>query len=119
MNHQVSPEIFHEIRFLGEAFFLGVKLMLLYDGIRLFRCIIRHPRIIRDIEDLLFWVVSAFGICYLLFLENAGKVRMYALTGTALGMLLYYMIWGRYWKRLLKKGISFIKKSGFFRKKGC
>lgn len=119
MDHQISPEIFHEIRFLGEAFFLGVKLMLLYDGIRLFRCIIRHPRIIRDIEDLLFWVVSAFGICYLLFLENAGKVRMYALTGTALGMLLYYMIWGRYWKRLLKKGSSFIKKSGFFRKKGC
>lgn len=118
MEHEVSSEIFREMVLLGEAFGLGVILMVFYDIIRLFRHIVRHHHLVVAIEDLLFWVIASLCIFYLLFLENSGRVRMYAITGTALGMILYYVLWGRRWMRWLDRGLDFVKNSWFFRKKG-
>lgn len=118
MGNQISGEIVFEIRLLGEAFLLGVCLMVLYDGLRLLRVFMKHSSILVNVQDLLFWAVAALSICYLLFLENSGKVRFYAIAGTSLGMILYYSLWGRYWQRWLRKIILFVKKSWFFRKKG-
>ncbi len=118
MEHKVSSEILQELALLGDAFLLGVALMIFYDVIRVFRCVIRHPGILVDLQDLMFWVVAAGCIFYLLFLENSGRVRMYAIAGTGLGMLLYYVLWGRRVMRWIDKGIKFVKKSWFFRKKG-
>lgn len=118
MEHKVSSEIFQEMVLLGEAFFLGVVLMMIYDVIRFLRHFIRHHGIVVAIEDLLFWTIASLSIFYLLFLENSGRVRMYAIGGTALGMVLYYVLWGRRWMNWLDKGLEFVKKSWFFHKKG-
>lgn len=118
MTYEVSSEIFKEMMLLGEAFCLGVILMAFYDVIRFLRHFIRHHSIVVAAEDILFWVVASACIFYLLYLENSGRVRMYAIGGTALGMVLYYLLWGRHWMRWLDKGIAFVKKSWFFHKKG-
>lgn len=118
MKHQVSIDIFHELCLLGEAFLLGVLLMVVYDIIRFFRHLFHHPLAVVVIEDLLFWVVASLCIFYLLYLENSGRVRMYAIGGTAAGMLLYYVLWARRWMKWYDKLLEIVKNSWIFKKKG-
>ena len=118
MKNQISPEIFQEVTLLGEAFLLGVVLMMVYDVVRFWRHLIRHHALIIVIEDLIFWVIASLCIFYLLFLENSGRVRLYAISGTGLGMCIYYVFWGRRWMKWLDKGVEIVKKSCIFRKKG-
>lgn len=118
MEHQISSDIIQELWLLGEAFLLGILLMMVYDVLRFLRHLIPHHGMVMVVEDLLFWVIASLSIFYLLYLENAGRVRLYAIGGTALGMVLYYVLWARRWTKWLDKFIANVKKSWIFRKKG-
>lgn len=110
----VSENIFHELDFFAVSFMLGILLILAYDCLRIFRKIVRHGTLWISIEDLAYWVVTAFAIFAMLYQKNDGLIRGFSIGGVALGMLLYNQFISRYTVRyivwVLRKIIHFVDK---------
>lgn len=85
----MSPNIVIEALLLIHSFFLGAVLTLIYDGIIILRKLIRHSGIFVSLEDLLFWIGCAIAVFYMLYEENNGILRWFAVAGAGVGMLLY------------------------------
>lgn len=68
--------------------------MALYDLIRIFRRIVPHGTWAVAIQDVCYWLLTAFLIFQLLYRQNDGAVRGYALFAVGAGMLLYHRILG-------------------------
>ena len=62
---------------------------MVYDGVRIFRMLVHHGEIMVDVEDLLFWLFTAWMVFRTLFYYNRGALRGYAFLGMFLGVLLY------------------------------
>lgn len=78
-----------ELKYVGECFLLGALLMLLYDCLRISRIVIPHTHWLIAIQDILYWLLSGVMMFLLLYKEDAGSIRWFAVAVTAAGMLLY------------------------------
>ncbi len=85
----MSEGIILELRFFGTAFLWGILMMVLYDIIRIFRRLIPHNITAVAIEDILYWLVCGVLIFRMLYLENSGAIRGFAIAAVIMGMLLY------------------------------
>ncbi len=105
--------IYDEARLFGICFLLGGALAFFYDCIRIVRLLIRHKDWIVDLEDLGFWLVTAWLVFCTLFTYNRGALRGYAFFGMFLGVVIYALTLSRmilfvvgkmipYWKRGLE-----------------
>lgn len=94
----MSEGIFLELQFFARAFLWGVFLALLYDFIRLFRCLVRHGTLALAVEDILYWLACGILIFRMLYEENSGAIRGFAIAAVILGMLLCLQL-----EKLLKK----------------
>ena len=81
---------------MGVSVLLGMVLFFLYDILRIFRRIVLHGAIWVGIEDFLYWLLCTGAVFILLYQENDGMVRGFALGGVALGMLLYFLLLSRF-----------------------
>ena len=63
---------------------------MLYDLIRIFRRIVPHGVFAIALEDVLYWAGTALLVFQLLYRENDGAVRGYALFAVAAGMMIYH-----------------------------
>ncbi|MBS6396391.1 MAG: spore cortex biosynthesis protein YabQ [Clostridiales bacterium] len=86
----MSPGILRELQFFGLAVLRGVCILILYDLLRIFRRIVPHSTWAVAVEDVVYWLGTAFLVFQLLYRENDGAVRGYALLAVAVGMLLYH-----------------------------
>lgn len=86
----MSAGILGELQFFGLAVIRGVLILVLYDILRILRRIVPHGNLAVALEDLFYWLGTAFLVFQLLYRENDGAVRGYALFAVALGMLLYH-----------------------------
>lgn len=86
----MSPGILKELQFFGLAVFRGVWILILYDLLRIFRRIVPHGVWAVAVEDAAYWVSTAFLVFQLLYRENDGAVRGYALFAVAAGMIIYH-----------------------------
>lgn len=86
----MSPGILKELQFFGLAVIRGILILVLYDLIRIFRRIVPHGVWAVALEDILYWAGTALLIFQLLYRENDGAVRGYALFAVAVGMLFYH-----------------------------
>lgn len=100
-----------QMRLLVLSFALGIALMLIYDVIRFFRIVVGHGFWLVFIEDIIFWVIASGAIFALLFLENGGRIRFYAMAAVSVGMLLWYLIVGKRWQRFLYPKITKLKQN--------
>ena len=89
-----SDGIVRELQFFGLAVLRGVLIMALYDLLRITRRLIPHGVWLVAVQDLLYWICTAFLIFALLYQENDGAVRGYALFAVAAGMIAYYYLIG-------------------------
>jgi len=78
-----------ELRYVGECLLLGAGLMLLYDVLRVLRIVVPHSVAIISVEDVLYWFVAGFCMFLLLYKEDAGSIRWFAVAITIGGMLIY------------------------------
>ncbi|MDE6977729.1 MAG: spore cortex biosynthesis protein YabQ, partial [Lachnospiraceae bacterium] len=85
----MSGTIVDEVMFLLDSFFLGAVITCVYDGFLILRRLIKHNMLFISLEDLIFWVVCAIGVFYVLYEENDGILRWFAVVGASLGMLAY------------------------------
>ena len=91
----VSQTIGHETMFLGVSVLLGVVLFIVYDILRIFRRIVPHGSIWVGVEDFIYWLICTGAVFVMLYQENDGMVRGFALGGLVIGMALYYVTFSR------------------------
>ena len=101
----MSRSILYEIRLLYMSFFLGAFLMASYDVLRILRIFIRHGSLAIGIEDMIYWFYAGSMTFGVLYRQNDGKLRAYAVAGVFIGMLLY----DRLFSRLLMKGLKKVR----------
>lgn len=94
----MSEGILLELQFFGRAFVWGILMMLLYEGLHLLRLLFRHGTLLLAVEDVAYWLTCAVLIFRLLYLENSGAIRGFAIAAVVLGMVLYLQF-----VKLLKK----------------
>lgn len=92
---EISTEIIKEADVLVISFLMGMALLLVYDQIRIFRRLIPHGTVWVGIEDILFWVASAVILFAMLYRENSGYIRGFAIGGVVVGMLMYNLLLSR------------------------
>lgn len=78
-----------ELCYVGECLLLGAGLMFLYDVLRVIRIAIPHSIVVISIEDVLYWIVAGLLMFMLLYKEDAGSIRWFAVALTVGGMLIY------------------------------
>lgn len=99
----MSITIQYELRLLAASLLSGVCLMAAYDILRLFRLIVRHGNLWTGIEDVCYWIGSCIVTFSLLFRQNDGVLRWFAIFGVLAGMLAYQVGISRNLFKLLKK----------------
>ncbi len=92
-----------ELLFFARSFLLGFLLRLSYEPLILVRKLFRHPKLVVDVQDILFWTVGSFLMFGLLFRENNGTPRLFSLVGILAGMILYQLGPGRLTGALFNK----------------
>lgn len=110
----VSDGIHQELVFLLISFALGEGLVMLYDVFRIFRKVVPHGVIWISVEDVLYWIVAALLIFGMIFQENDGLIRGFAIDGILLGMLFFNHFVSPFLIRsisgILKKILEILKK---------
>ena len=99
----MSMTLRYELQLLAASLTVGICLMMVYDGLRLFRTLIPHGNFWTGIEDAVYWAGSSITTFLLLFGQNDGILRWYAIFGVLMGMLVYNLTVSRILLRLLKK----------------
>ena len=93
---KMSEAILQELRFLLVSAAFGIFGGLAYDGLRIFRRLVRHGVWWVALEDLLFCMAASLAVFAMVFMENDGSVRFFSLCGLLLGGVLYYISVSRY-----------------------
>ncbi len=86
----MNKEILTELAFFGNCVLWGIYLLVFYDVFRIIRRIFPRGAILVGIEDLLYWTVSSVLIFRMMYQQNNGIIRGFAILGMFLGMLLYH-----------------------------
>lgn len=85
----MSQDIVQEVTFFLHSILVGVFITFVYDWILILRRLAKHGTVLVSIEDFLFWFACAVGVFYMLYRENNGVLRWFAVVGATLGMLFY------------------------------
>lgn len=85
----VSQNIAKEVMFLFHSFLLGAVITFVYDGFLILRKLFKHTIFLISLEDLIFWIACALSVFYVLYEENNGMLRWFAVAGAAVGMIIY------------------------------
>lgn len=85
----VSESILTELRFLLVALLSGAAMILFYDLFRVIRRVIAHGTVWTAVEDFIYWLCCALFVFAMLYRENDGLIRGFAIGGMAVGMLCY------------------------------
>lgn len=106
----VSISILDEAGVFLDGLILGVLLVAGYDLVRVFRRLIRHGILWVSIEDCVYWIVCAVLMFAMLYQNNDGRIRAYIFGAAVLGGILYHLLLGKHFIRIISKVILAIKK---------
>ena len=110
-----------ELVFFMRSFLLGFLMRLGYEPIIFFRRVFRQPKLLLDVQDVLFWTFGSFLMFGLLFRENNGTPRLFSLIGIAAGMALYQLgpakLTGSLFCKIRKKRLKMQRSCRAWRKK--
>ena len=81
-----------EVTFFLHSVLMGLVITFAYDWILICRRLLKHGRILMSVEDLIYWFVCGISVFYMLYRENSGVLRWFAVMGAALGMFFYKII---------------------------
>ena len=85
----MEEPLIREFLLFVRAFGSGCFLLGIYDLLRIFRMVFRHPGILISVEDVCYWLFHALYLFVVMYRQNSGAVRGYFIAGVVLGMALY------------------------------
>ena len=106
--------MYQELLFFCRTFLAGVFLAVCYDVLRIIRKIIVHTSFWIGIEDIFYWCFTGIYLFFVIYTENNGVIRSYALLAVGTGALVYHAGLGKVllylsvW--LLEKALAPIRK---------
>ena len=100
----MSQDIYVESRHIGYAILWGLKLAFFYDGLLIFRNVIKHKDFFVYAEDFFYWIFCVFFVFDRLYEIGDGYIRWYMALGVGIGMLFYKLTLSKW----LVKGCSFL-----------
>lgn len=83
----MSERIYYELLLTALSLITGGWLMAVYDGFRFLRILIRHNSLFVGVEDFFYWIYAGGAVFMLLYEQNNGAFRFYAVAGVFLGMV--------------------------------
>ncbi|NLC19898.1 MAG: hypothetical protein GX757_11935 [Clostridiales bacterium] len=90
----MNPELAVELHFFAFCILWGGLVLLAYDFLRVIRRLIKHGNLLLALEDLIFWFIAGILIFAMIYRQNNGIIRGFAVMGMTAGMLLYNMLVG-------------------------
>ena len=102
--------IYDELELFVVCLLLGAMLALVYDGVRILRMLFHHWDWVVDVEDLIYWIFTAWMVFRTLFYYNRGALRGYAFLGMFLGVIVYTLTISRLLLFVAKKIVPFWNK---------
>ena len=108
---KVSAEILKEADVLLISLVTGMILLFVYDLLRIIRRLIPHKLWLIGAEDLLFWIGSAVALFAMLYRENSGYIRGFAIGGVLVGMSFYSLVFSSW---VVKGSVFLLEKIIFF-----
>lgn len=90
----MNPELAVELHFFAFCILWGGLVLLTYDILRVIRRLIKHGNLFLAVEDLIFWIIAGVFIFIMIYRQNNGIIRGFAVMGMTAGMLLYNMLVG-------------------------
>jgi len=88
----MSQGIVQEITFFLHSILMGLVITFAYDWVLVLRELFRHGKAMISLEDFMYWFACGIGVFYMLYRENNGVLRWFAVMGAALGMLFYKVL---------------------------
>ena len=73
----MSTYMGRELELLVQSMICGALLVLVYDGIRIFRIIGKRVKSLDTAVDILFWSAAGLFLFFMCLRENGGSVRCY------------------------------------------
>jgi spore cortex biosynthesis protein YabQ len=102
----MSQDIINEVYFLLSSILMGIIITFVYDFFLIWRRLLRHSPFFVSLEDFIFWVACAIAVFYMLYEENDGILRWFAVFGAAMGMLIYKKIIGNHFVKIISTCIE-------------
>lgn len=106
----MSETIIRDNYFLLYSLIMGVSVTVFYDLLRIFRRVVKHGNVMISLEDLLYWVIVAVSVFYMMHEENNGTLRWFAILGAMLGMFLYKKLFSNLFVSAVSSALSFLLK---------
>ncbi len=85
----MSKAISFQCQFFLISVLWGAILLVVYDVLRIARRVKKHKWFTIAAEDLLYWLIAGFFIFRLMYEQNDGIIRGFAILGMGLGMVIY------------------------------
>ena len=85
----MSQDIVQEVIFFLHSILMGLVITFAYDWILILRELFAHGRFLMSVEDFIYWFMCGISVFYVLYRENNGVLRWFAVLGAALGMHSY------------------------------
>ena len=79
-----------------ETITIGVFSGLFYDLFRVFRRYIKHSEFVVHAQDLLYWLIAAAFMFFVILNRYNGQIRVYFFIGFGLGMMFYFQVFSRF-----------------------
>jgi len=89
---------------------VGAAIGLFYDAFRVIRKTARHSGFAVTLEDLVFWVAATGLTFYYMLHRNYGEIRLFALIGVAVGILLYFATVSRWVVVVFVAVVNYLKR---------
>lgn len=93
---------------------IGVLMGVLFDLIRIFRKVLKHPNFLVQIEDMLYWFACGLIGFYRLYVCNYAEIRPYIFIGIVLGAVFYFLTFSVIFMKIATTIINYTK--AFIRK---
>ena len=88
----MSPDIIREVTFFLHSVIMGIVITFVYDWFLILRSLVKHGTFWISVEDFLFWFACGIGVFYMLYRENNGILRWFAVLGAVIGMTAYKIV---------------------------
>ena len=92
--------------FILNGFLIGI----LFDIFRILRKLLKTTDFITYIQDILFWILTAFIVLYSIFKFNNGELRGFIFIGIFIGVSIYLLLFSKSFIKINLYIINIIKK---------
>ena len=105
----MSPIITNQSILFLRSLEIGILMGILFDLVRIFRKLIKHPNFLVQMEDMLYWIVCGFIGFYMLYVCNYADIRPFVFIGIILGAIFYFMTFSVVFMKIATTVIPYIK----------